>query len=991
MLSHSAFQQALQERETIYRALVEAMPDLVFRIRGDGTYLEFKVPDGLGIKIPTIQEIVGKKIANVVPPHVTELAMPAIERVLKTRQPETIYYQIEETTGPHDYQARFVASLENEIIAVVHDITARIRAEESLRIQRDLGIALSTVTQLDQALDLMMDAALQITLMDCGGLYLVDPSSKALYLASHRGLSNEFIAVVSYYEPDTPQALRVMQGQPVYTNYRDLGFPSDDARQSENLRAFGMVPILHDNQVIACINVASHARDEFPIWACHALESIASRIGSTMARIRAEEARRESEATTRALLNASRDIALLVDEDWTVLAVSEPAASAMDSTVEAMIGTCVLDYMPPHIAQDRKTKGAEVFRTGKSVQFQDTNLQQRHFDHLVYPLFNTRHEVTRLAIFARDITEQKRDKEDLLRKDQLLEGIAKAAGRLLATGEYEKVFKSALGLLGEAAQVERVFVYENLTRPDPDEPLMRCLHEWVNPLTGFEENCHLHQNSSWRALGVPHWHDQLASGQAIIASPDELDLINRHHAPPRTLSLLIVPIFARDIFWGCIGFDNRLTAHNWSSKEISALQIIAASVAAAIERQRAEAQLREQHQIAETLIEVGNILNSTLALDEVLDRILQQARRVVPYDAASMFLFRDGFAYLEHPYNYETYGLNEQELKQVRLSIEQSPYVRRLAQDRVPIISVDVQSDPDWITTPSSYWIGSWMGVPIVVRDEVIGYFSLNAEATHFYNERHIELIIPFARQAGMAVSNALLFEDIQKLEQTKSDMIRMASHDLRSPLTSIKGSVQQINNHPTALSIPLWEKECGRLHNAVYEMEQIIDHILSLERIEAQHRAAKPVDWCDLLAKSLESVRADLETRHHQISVQCDSDLPLTRGDPLQLQRSMINLLGNAIKYTPHGGHIQVRLYRHHYGQKPTIAFEVKDNGIGIPPEEQPQLFEPFYRASHTENVPGLGLGLSVVRAAIKSHKGNVYVDSEPGNGSVFGFWVPI
>jgi signal transduction histidine kinase len=242
-----------------------------------------------------------------------------------------------------------------------------------------------------------------------------------------------------------------------------------------------------------------------------------------------------------------------------------------------------------------------------------------------------------------------------------------------------------------------------------------------------------------------------------------------------------------------------------------------------------------------------------------------------------------------------------------------------------------------------------------------------------------------------MAVSNALLFEDIQKLEQTKSDMIRMASHDLRSPLTSIKGSVQQINNHPTALSIPLWEKECGRLHNAVYEMEQIIDHILSLERIEAQHRAAKPVDWCDLLAKSLESVRADLETRHHQISVQCDSDLPLTRGDPLQLQRSMINLLGNAIKYTPHGGHIQVRLYRHHYGQKPTIAFEVKDNGIGIPPEEQPQLFEPFYRASHTENVPGLGLGLSVVRAAIKSHKGNVYVDSEPGNGSVFGFWVPI
>jgi signal transduction histidine kinase len=182
-------------------------------------------------------------------------------------------------------------------------------------------------------------------------------------------------------------------------------------------------------------------------------------------------------------------------------------------------------------------------------------------------------------------------------------------------------------------------------------------------------------------------------------------------------------------------------------------------------------------------------------------------------------------------------------------------------------------------------------------------------------------------------------------------------------------------------------------LEEAAHEMEQIIVNILSLERIEAQHQAAKSVEWSELVAASVANTQVELEAKQHHLSVECEPDLPVTRGDSIQIQRAMSNLISNAIKYTPSGGHIQIWVGRRSYGGRPTIAFEVTDDGIGIPPEMQEKLFEPFYRAEQngTQDIPGLGLGLSIVRAAIKYHKGNVYFDSVPGEGSTFGFWVPV
>jgi signal transduction histidine kinase len=372
----------------------------------------------------------------------------------------------------------------------------------------------------------------------------------------------------------------------------------------------------------------------------------------------------------------------------------------------------------------------------------------------------------------------------------------------------------------------------------------------------------------------------------------------------------------------------------------------------------------------------------------------------VPYDAANVFLLEDGVARLVHQDGYTAFGLTEDYLNQIKHDPEKMPVIQKLIQDGVPYMCREIETDPSWRSFPGFEWDQSWLGVPIVVRGEVVGYFSFDAAQKDFFGEEHVRLIVPFARQAAVAIENALLFEDTQRLEQVKSEMIRMASHDLRSPLTRIKETLRRFKGLSTDRDgmdldsmMVSQDQYCVILDEAAQEMEQIIVNILSLEQIEARHRKAKSIVWCELLAECVGSLRADLEANHHRLSVECEPNLPITRGDSVQLQRAMINLIGNAIKYTPPEGHIQVRIFRNSYGGTPTVAFEVQDSGIGIPLELQEQLFQPFYRAeqSGTEDISGLGLGLSIVKAAIKYHKGNVYVDSDPGHGSLFGFWVPV
>ena len=209
------------------------------------------------------------------------------DRVYTTKWGKTIYGRV--TILPVLDEAGTVVRAQ----VLIDDRTASHRAEELLRVQRDLGIALSSATTLSGALETILEAALSVEGIDCGGVYLFE--DEALALHCHRRLSPAFVARTARYGPDDPQARLLREGAPVFRTWKDLRLPAEPAVDAEGLRAIAVIPVAHEGKIVGALNAASHVEDEIPQAARHALQAIAAQIGSVVARLGAEEELRERE------------------------------------------------------------------------------------------------------------------------------------------------------------------------------------------------------------------------------------------------------------------------------------------------------------------------------------------------------------------------------------------------------------------------------------------------------------------------------------------------------------------------------------------------------------------------------------------------------------------------------------------------------------------------------------------------------------------------
>ena len=180
-------------------------------------------------------------------------------------------------------------NLINAVAAQVGGIVERKRAEDIIRWQRDLGMSLSATADLEEGLRLCLEAALLVSGMDCGGVYLVDGESGAFDLVAHRGLSRGFVGAVSHFDGGSNNARLVAQGEPVYTSQRKMGVPVDEAEKCEGLRALAVVPVRHEGRVIGCLNVASHTVDDVAPFGRSALEAVSTQIGSAITRLATEK------------------------------------------------------------------------------------------------------------------------------------------------------------------------------------------------------------------------------------------------------------------------------------------------------------------------------------------------------------------------------------------------------------------------------------------------------------------------------------------------------------------------------------------------------------------------------------------------------------------------------------------------------------------------------------------------------------------------------
>jgi PAS domain S-box-containing protein len=238
------------------------------------------------------------------------------------------------------------------------DITGRKRAEALLRVQSDLALALASTSSLDEGLSLCLNAALEVTGMDCGGVYIFDQESKGLDLILHRGFRTEaFVAEVSHYDKDTVNTKLILAGKSIFGEHLELGIPMDDTRRGEGLRAIAIVPIQHKIRFIGCFNVASHVLNEVPLSVRKALEAVVTQTGGVIARLRAEEALRESEEKYRIVHEFAGEAIFTFGTDFQLLEVNKAACDYVGMTREAMLGKNIFELNILHPEDINRASG----------------------------------------------------------------------------------------------------------------------------------------------------------------------------------------------------------------------------------------------------------------------------------------------------------------------------------------------------------------------------------------------------------------------------------------------------------------------------------------------------------------------------------------------------------------------------------------------------------------------------------------------------------
>ena len=317
-----------------------------------------------------------------------------------------------------------------------------------------------------------------------------------------------------------------------------------------------------------------------------------------------------------------------------------------------------------------------------------------------------------------------------------------------------------------------------------------------------------------------------------------------------------------------------------------------------------------------------------------------------------------------------------------------------------PLIIDDARDHPLVYDNPAVHELNviAYAGIPIKTSDgHVIGSFCVVDHVPRNWTPREIEILITLTEAVMTEVElraeiiererieqeKTQLLTRVTELEQLKSDMIRVAAHDLRAPLNIIMGYATLLSD----ATLNKVEKEfLNEIDKASSHMERMIRDILSLERIEAYAAGhSESVNLNEVVQSAFHERQPQAAQKAQDYQLTLTPEAIIVQGDPVHLEEAVGNLIGNAIKYTPQEGRVLVRLLD-------DGRFEVEDTGCGIPENRQKDLFAPFYRVKthETQDIEGTGLGLHLVKRIIERHGGAMLFQSQYRRGSIFGFYLP-
>lgn len=424
------------------------------------------------------------------------------------------------------------------------------------------------------------------------------------------------------------------------------------------------------------------------------------------------------------------------------------------------------------------------------------------------------------------------------------------------------------------------------------------------------------------------------------------------------------------------------------------------------ELQRINLNLERRIGELDVLGRVGRAISGAIEIDQVLEAIHRHCSELVDKSNFFIALLDRADEQLEIVLHIE---------KGQRLPFQRIPLGRGLAslviQRREPLLIRDLEAETEALPIKpvkvSPLPTRSWLGVPLIAGDEVIGVITVQEERASAYDEATVRVLTTIAAQAAISIKNAQLVKRtvdqarieeenrlLRLLDQRKDEFVSMVAHQLQSPLTAIIGFSDLVRRQPGS---PDASEHVGLIHRESHRLSELVEQLLSLSRIRSG-RISPVRRTVDLNAIAREVVDSQvLLIREKGVTIEVGLEpagLPV-EADPALLHQAVANLLNNALKYSPTKSTIAIRTEKRRSGRETEgelAVLSVQDSGPGVASEDRERIFDEFYRGRgvETQQVKGSGLGLTIAREIVQIHGGRITFEPGRLGGSVFSFHLP-
>ena len=457
----------------------------------------------------------------------------------------------------------------------------------------------------------------------------------------------------------------------------------------------------------------------------------------------------------------------------------------------------------------------------------------------------------------------------------------------------------------------------------------------------------------------------------VLDDVDHADLLNPILREKGIKSLAGVPLVFGDEVLGVLHVGT-LTPREFTKDDVELLEVVADRVAVAIEHarlfeaeRRGRTRLEQVHSVMETTL-------ASLGFDELVGELLVRLRSILQVDTAAVLMLDEATNELVAR---AAVGLEEEVEQRVRIPVG-GGFAGRVAAEARPIVLDDVDHANVLNPILREKGVKSLLGVPLIASDRVIGVLHVGTLTPRFFNSEDQELLQLVASRAAIAIEGARLHDELVQLNQMKLNFVAIASHELRTPATSIYGIAVTLKHQRDKLTPETREELEDTLWEQAVRFRTLIEQLLDLSRLDekAIRIEAQPLNLRELLAGIAADTAPEADVR---IDVPAELEV---EADRAALERIFGNLVRNAVKYGEPPVILSVQSRDRYF------RLSIEDGGEGVPTELVPRLFERFERGSVGQ---GSGLGLSIARAYARAHGGDLLYDPS-GDGARFDLILP-